>query len=62
VVQRVTGLKDEKLDEFMKYCKLNESLVLNAKNEYEIAIAINNCLKEYKEMKGMNRLVYQCLK
>jgi hypothetical protein len=54
VVQRVTGLKDEQLDEFMKYCKLNESLVLNAKNEYEIALAINNCLKEYKEMKGMN--------
>lgn len=54
VVQRVTGLKDEQLDEFMKYCKLDESLVTNARNEYEIALAINNCLKEYKEMKGMN--------
>lgn len=54
LVARVTGLKDQDLEEFMKYCKLSESLVLKAENEYEIAHAITNCYKEYKESKGMN--------
>lgn len=54
LVAKVTGLKEQELEEFMKYCKLSESLVLNAENEYEIALAITHCYKEYKENKGMN--------
>ncbi|QHT68658.1 carboxypeptidase-like regulatory domain-containing protein [Rhodocytophaga rosea] len=54
LVQRLTGLKDQALEEFMKYCKLSEAMVIQAENEYEIVIAINNCFKEFKESKGMN--------
>jgi hypothetical protein len=54
LVGRVTGLKDADLEEFMKYCKLPESVVLNAENEYELVLAINDCFKDYKQMKGMN--------
>jgi hypothetical protein len=54
LVQRVTGLKDQELEEFMKYCKLSEAMVLNAENEYEVVLAINNCFKEFKETKGLN--------
>ncbi len=54
LVQQVTGLKDVELEEFMKYCKLSESQVLNARNEYEIVLAINDCYKSFKETKKLN--------
>jgi hypothetical protein len=54
LVQRVTGLKDQALEEFMKYCKLSEAQVLNAQNEYEIVVAINDCYKSFMETRKMN--------
>ncbi|MDO1444825.1 carboxypeptidase-like regulatory domain-containing protein [Rhodocytophaga aerolata] len=54
LVQRVTGLKDKDLEEFMKYCKLSEAQVVNAQNEYEIVVAINDCYKSFKETRNMN--------
>lgn len=49
IVRRVTGLKDKELEDFMQYCKLSESKVIDADNEYEIVLAINDCYKSFKE-------------
>jgi hypothetical protein len=54
LVHRVTGLKDQELEEFMKYCKLSEAQVLNANNEYEIVLAINDCYKSFVETRKQN--------
>lgn len=54
LVQRVTGLKDKALEDFMKYCKLSEVQVLNATNDYEIVVAINDCYKSFIETNKMN--------
>ncbi len=46
-VKRITGLPDVQVEEFMQYCKLSEGLVLNS-NEYEMILAIQDCLKTFK--------------
>jgi len=48
VVEKITGLKDESLNEFMLFCKMPEDFILQA-NEYEIILAVNNCYKEFQE-------------
>jgi hypothetical protein len=54
IVGRVTGLKDKELEEFMKYCKLSESQALEANNDYEIVVAINDCYKSFIETRKNN--------
>jgi hypothetical protein len=54
IVQRVTGLKDQELEDFMKYCKLSEAQVLQANNDYEIVLAINDCYKSFMETRKQN--------
>jgi len=46
-VGRVTGLSGPDLDDFLKYCKLTEDFVIEA-NEYDVAMALQECLKSFK--------------
>lgn len=48
IVKEITGLKDEKLNEFMLFCKMPDEFILQA-NEYEIILAVNDCYKEFLE-------------
>lgn len=48
IVSRITGLKDQELDNFMKYCQLSDKFIDDA-NEYEIIVAINKCYKDYAD-------------
>lgn len=46
LVEKVTGLPEEKLEEFMMYCRMKEVFVDQA-NEYEVILAINQCYSEF---------------
>ena len=48
IVSRITGLKDQDLDNFMEYCKLSDRFIDDA-NEYEIIVAINKCYKGFTD-------------
>lgn len=47
LVGEITGLKEDKLNEFMVYCRLKDTFVENA-NDYEIIVAINRCYEDFK--------------
>ncbi|UII32447.1 carboxypeptidase-like regulatory domain-containing protein [Fulvivirga ulvae] len=47
VVIELTGLPEDKVDEFMNFCKLEDSFIGRA-SEYEIAVAVNQCLKDFE--------------
>lgn len=47
VVIELTGLPEDKVDEFMNFCKLEDSFIGRA-TEYEIAVAVNQCLKDFE--------------
>jgi len=46
VVQEITGLPEDKVEDFMKFCKLANSF-LSLSSEYEVVVAIQKCLNEY---------------
>lgn len=46
IVEEITGLKDEELNQFMLFCKIPEDYILKA-NDYEIILAVNECYKEF---------------
>lgn len=46
VVQEITGLPEDKVEDFMKFCKLTDSF-LSLSSEYEVAVAVHKCLSEY---------------
>ena len=48
IVSRITGLKDQELDNFMKHCTLSDSFIDDA-SEYEIIVAINRCYKDFTD-------------
>ena len=48
VVEKITGLKDKELNEFMLFCKIPDDYIIKA-NDYEIILAVNECFKEFKE-------------
>lgn len=47
IVEEITGLKDEELNQFMLFCKIPEDYILKA-NDYEIILAVNACFKEFQ--------------
>ena len=49
VVMELTGLPEEKVEEFMEFCKLEDSF-LGPASEYEIAIAVNKCMVDFSQM------------
>lgn len=46
IVQEITGLNEEKLADFMLFCKISDDYILTA-NDYEIVVAVHNCYKEF---------------
>lgn len=47
VVLELTGLPEDKIEEFMNFCKLEDSFIGRA-SEYEIAVAVNRCLNDFE--------------
>lgn len=52
LVGKVTGLQEEKLEEFMMYCRMKEVFV-ERPNEYEVILAINQCYNDFKSEQSM---------
>ncbi|MEO1051912.1 MAG: carboxypeptidase-like regulatory domain-containing protein [Bacteroidota bacterium] len=48
VVREITGLPEDKVEEFMEFCQLDEKFV-EVSTEYEIAVAVNQCLDRYNK-------------
>lgn len=48
-ISRITDLKGDRLDSFMKFCQLPEDFVLSA-DDYELTVAIKTCLKDFLAM------------
>ena len=46
IVQKITGLPEDKVGDFMKFCKLDNDFI-SLSSEYEVVIAIQKCLREY---------------
>lgn len=46
VVLALTGLPEDEIDAFMDFCVIEEAFIERA-NEYDIALAVNKCLKDY---------------
>lgn len=46
VVMELTGLPEDKVKDFMNFCKIEESFVSRS-GPYEIALAVHQCLKKY---------------
>lgn len=55
VIIELTGLPEDKVDEFMDFCKLNDSF-LGPASEYEIAIAVNKCLVKFQAITPIDSL------
>lgn len=51
IVEEITGLKNEELNQFMLFCKIPEDYILKA-NDYEIILAVNACFKEFQGEKN----------
>jgi len=49
-VSEITGIDDEKIDEFMEYCKLSDTWLAEV-NDYDLIIAINQCYKDFQSKK-----------
>lgn len=49
IVKELTGLPENKVVEFMNFCKLDDGF-LNRANAYEIAVAVNHCFTEFIEL------------
>ena len=47
VIIELTGLPEDKVDEFMDFCKLSDAF-LGPASEYEIALAVNKCFVDFK--------------
>lgn len=48
IVKEWTGLEGDELIAFMDFCKLPEDFIVKA-TDYELAVAVHQCLDEYKE-------------
>lgn len=48
MVSEITGLADERLDEFMLFCRFKDKFIERS-NEYEIILAINRCYVDFQQ-------------
>ena len=55
VVIKLTRLPEDKVEEFMDFCKLENSF-LGPATEYEIAVAVNKCLADFNEFVPVDSL------
>lgn len=54
IVYELTGLKDEKLNEFIKFCDFNNNYLLK-NTEYDIYVKTMQKLKEFKSKKALQK-------
>ncbi len=47
IVMRITGLKEDDVEDFMNFCKLEDSFISRS-SEYELTVVIQQCLTDYK--------------
>lgn len=50
IVEKITGLKENQLNEFMLFCEISEDYILMA-NKYEIVVAVNGCYEEFLKIR-----------
>lgn len=48
MVEKITGLNDSRLDEFILFCQLKDEFIERA-NEYDIILAINQCYRDFEK-------------
>lgn len=48
IISRSTGLPEDKIAEFKKYCNMPHYFILNS-NDYDLVLAIRNCYQDYKK-------------
>ena len=48
LVGKITGLKNEDLDEFMMFCRLEDEFI-ESSSEYDIILAVNRCYHDFKK-------------
>ncbi|MEL7004805.1 MAG: carboxypeptidase-like regulatory domain-containing protein [Bacteroidota bacterium] len=49
VIIEITGLPEDKVEEFMEYCHLEDSF-LGPASEYEIVVAVNQCYSDFQKL------------
>ena len=48
-IEEITGLKEERLDQFLEYCQITFNMVKSS-SEYDLAVVVNKCLPEFKAL------------
>ena len=48
MVEKITGLNDSRLDEFILFCQLKDEFIERS-NEYDIILAINQCYRDFEK-------------
>ena len=48
MIEEITGLNDERLDEFILFCRLEDRFIEES-NEYDIIVAINQCYRDFQQ-------------
>lgn len=48
MIEEITGLNEERLDEFILFCRLEDRFIEES-NEYDIIVAINNCYRDFQQ-------------
>lgn len=52
LIQEVTNIPDEEVDEFVKYCNISSEFAANA-TKYDLMVAIDRCYTNYKKVKNI---------
>lgn len=47
MIEEITGLSDERLDDFILFCRIEDRFVEES-NEYDIIVAINRCYRDFQ--------------
>lgn len=47
MIEEITGLRDERLDDFILFCRIEDRFVEES-NEYDIIVAINRCYRDFQ--------------
>ena len=49
IIRELTGLPEDKVEEFMAFCTIEEAFIDNA-TEYDIALVVTRCLTEFRKV------------
>lgn len=54
VVKEITGLPDDKIEDFMKFCVIDPDYLVRA-TEYEVAVVIHRCLDDFNKIEEQEK-------